>query len=311
MINVEEKKNKIIEAIKTRGPSLPIHLSKEIELSSLFTSAIMSEMISNKMIKTSNLKVGSSPLYLIAGQEPLLENFSNHLGSKEKEVFLFIKEKGVVQDELLSPAYRIAIRSLKDFAIPLKVNINNEEKIFWRYLTVPLGDAVKKIRDMTQPKTEHTIQKEEEKKVEQFSPINHEEKREKAKEENLTEEKEQKKTEKLVKEKQEKKQIVNRDFLSALNIYLSKLKIEKVREIETRKKDIMMVAKMNSAIGMIEVLVVAKDKKAIGENDLSLALGRGQEIKMPVLFISSGKLNKKAAMQIETFKSYLIFKQIE
>jgi len=67
---------------------------------------------------------------------------------------------------------------------------------------------------------------------------------------------------------------------------------------------------INSSIGEIIMLLVAKDKKTVTENDLNLALSKGQSMRLPVLFLSSGKLNRKASSEIETFKSYLIFKQI-
>lgn len=283
MINVEEKKSKIIEVIRGKGPSLPIQIAREIELSSLFTSAIMSEMISGKMLKTSSMKVGGSPLYYLDGQEPLLEKFSNYLGMKEKEVFLFIKEKGIVQDDLLNPAFRVAIRNLKDFAIPLKVNLNNEEKIFWRYQTIKMDDAVKKIREITKDKPKGSAEKKE--KAERNEEI-------------------EKDT------KHEKKAKPESTFQKDINEYILKSSIEIIREVESKKREAMKIGMMDSSIGKIQVLIIAKEKKNITENDLNLALSKGQEMRLPVLFLSTGKLNKKAALQIETFKSYLIFRQI-
>lgn len=100
-MNVDEIKKKIIEVIKQRGPSLPIHISKATELSLLFASAILSEMVSNKILSVSRLKVGGSPLYYIAGQETALENFYNYLPAKEKEAFLLLKKNNLLEDEKL------------------------------------------------------------------------------------------------------------------------------------------------------------------------------------------------------------------
>ena len=83
-------KEKIIQIIKRRGPSLPAHIAKETELSILFSSAFLSELFSEKKIRISAMKVGSSPLYFLPGQESFLENFAHHLKSKEKEAFLNI-----------------------------------------------------------------------------------------------------------------------------------------------------------------------------------------------------------------------------
>jgi len=126
-------KEKIMHFIRLRGPSLPVHISKETGLSILFASAFLSDLYSEKVISISNLKVGSSPLYFIPGQEPQLENFSKYLKSKEKEAFLFLKEKKFLKDSELQPAIRVALREIKDFAIPFR----KEEDIYWRYFTVP------------------------------------------------------------------------------------------------------------------------------------------------------------------------------
>lgn len=284
MINVEEKKAKIIEVIKFKGPSLPIQVAREIELSSLFTSAIMSEMISNKTIKVSNLKIGGSPLYYLRGQEGMLENFSSYLGQKEKEAFLLLKEKTVLQDDALQPAYRVAIRSIRDFAIPLKVNVNNEEKIFWRLFSTATEDAIKKIKEIAKPRVKTLIA---------------EKKAEKQLEAKGMEKKVEKVAEKLPLE-----------FPKRVYDYIEKEDIKMIEEIEKRKKELLGKISINSSIGRIEMLLIARDKKTITEDDLNLALSKGSSMKLPVLFLSTGKMNKKALGEIENFKSYLIFKQI-
>src|SRR3989338_2910093 len=125
-------KEKIISFIKMRGPSLPVHIGKEINTNILFTSAFLSELISEKRLKISNLKVGNSSLYFIAGQEPRLEEFSQHLKSKEKEAFELLKQKRILKDSEQHPAIRVALREIKDFAIPFKKN----GELYWKYLKV-------------------------------------------------------------------------------------------------------------------------------------------------------------------------------
>jgi len=286
MINVEEKKAKIIELINSRGPMLPIQVARGIELSTLFASAIMSEMISEKAIKTSNLKVGSSPLYYLGGQENMLENFINYLGGKEKEVFMLLKRKGVLEDEKLEPAHRVAIRDIKDFAIPLQASIDDKEKIFWRFLSLPTEDAIRQIREMTRTKSPERKQ---------------EKSAEEATKQKVYERKEE--SEKKIAEKPG-------EFIKSVYHYIEKEKIRIIEEIEKKRKEMLGKVIINSSIGEIIMLLVAKDKKTVTENDLNLALSRGQSMRLPVLFVSSGKLNKKASSEIETFKSYLIFKQI-
>ena len=86
-------KQNIISIIQNKGPSLPIHIAKGTGLSMLFASAFLSELLSEKRIKISHLRVGSSPIYYLSGQEPQLERYSNNLKSKEKDAFILLKEK--------------------------------------------------------------------------------------------------------------------------------------------------------------------------------------------------------------------------
>ena len=84
MIDIQEKKRKILEFLKTSGPSLPVQIAKAIQMDPVFASAILSELLSSKEIKTSHMRIGASPLYLISGQENKLENKTEHLKKNRK-----------------------------------------------------------------------------------------------------------------------------------------------------------------------------------------------------------------------------------
>ena len=113
-------KERILSIIQSQGPSLPVHIAAQTGLSIIFASAFLSELISDKKIKISNLRVGSSPLYLVPGQEQMLENFSQYLKSKEKDAFILLKEKKFLKDSEMEPAIRVALRGIKDFAIAFR-----------------------------------------------------------------------------------------------------------------------------------------------------------------------------------------------
>ena len=77
-------KEKILSVLRRRGPGLPVHIATELKMSGLFASAFLSELVSEKKIKLSYMRVGNSPLYYIPGQEHMIEKFSGYLKSKEK-----------------------------------------------------------------------------------------------------------------------------------------------------------------------------------------------------------------------------------
>ena len=124
-------KEKILSILRMKGPTLPVYISQDTGISMLFASAFLSELLSDKIIRISKMRVGNSPIYYLPGQETQLERFSNYLKSKEKEAFLLLQEKRFLRDSEQSPAIRVALREIKDFAFPFRKN----GETVWRYLT--------------------------------------------------------------------------------------------------------------------------------------------------------------------------------
>ena len=131
--NALEMKEKILSILRRRGPSLPVHISKETGLSILFAAAFLSELVADKKIKYSDMKVGSSPLYYLNEHLYMLERFGNYLKSKEKDAFNLLKEKRFLKDEEQSPQIRVALRQIRDFAMPFNIN----GQTIWRILYNP------------------------------------------------------------------------------------------------------------------------------------------------------------------------------
>ncbi|MEK6820994.1 MAG: hypothetical protein AABY11_01170, partial [archaeon] len=146
--NALEIKEKILWALKKRGPSLPVHVAKEAGLSILFAGAFLSELVADKKVKISDMKVGSSPIYFLNDHAPMLERFSKHLNSREKDAFILLREKKFLNDREQSPVIRVALRAIRDFAIPF----NRNGQIIWRYYTVPESEfmpgAIEKIPEI-------------------------------------------------------------------------------------------------------------------------------------------------------------------
>jgi len=245
--DTSQLKQKIISLIRFKGPSLPVHVAKEIGTSMLFASAFLSELISEKRIKTSNLRVGSSPLYFIPGQEHLLERFSQHLRSKEKEAFELLSEKKVLKDSKQHPAIRVALTEIKDFAIPFQ----KDDELYWKYFTVSEQELMQKIREFPP------------------EPIIEIKEPEKILEKPLVQEKEIKKQikKKVTKKKGIKKkasQKKNDKFFNRVKEFLAKKSIG-ILDIEGfSKNDLRLKVKVNKE----EKLLVAYNKKRVTEEDI-------------------------------------------
>ena len=124
-------REKILSILRMKGPTIPVYIAQDTGISMLFASAFLSELLSDKLIKMSHMRVGNSPIYYVAGQEHQLEKYSNYLKSKEKEAFFLLQEKKFLRDSEQSPAIRVALREIKDFAFPFR----RANETFWRYLT--------------------------------------------------------------------------------------------------------------------------------------------------------------------------------
>ena len=81
-----EIKEKILKFLRINGPSLPVQISREIKMDSIFASAFLSELLSQNKLKISKMKVGGSPLYYLEeSKSKLAKPAEEHLKSKEKD----------------------------------------------------------------------------------------------------------------------------------------------------------------------------------------------------------------------------------
>jgi hypothetical protein len=266
-------KEKILSILREKGPSLPVHIANGTGLSILFSSAFLSELFSEKKIQISDMKVGSSPVYFLPEQKNMLENFSHHLGNKEKEAFNLLKEKKILKDKEQEPAIRVALRSIKDFAIPS----TRGEEIFWRYFI--FHEPESKIETPVPEKEKYKLEQKVEKIPEKKSGENYEEE-----------------------EKSDLKELVLK-FLEEKNIKL-------IEETENRKRDFAGIGRMETEIGEMEILIVGKDKKKVSEKDLIKLSEIGIENKKIILFISTGEIDKKAKDFFRECKNLIRFFKI-
>lgn len=66
------------------------------------------------------------------------------------------------------------------------------------------------------------------------------------------------------------------------------------KELKKKGRDADITATIPTSIGPMRLLVIVRDKKTISEADLSIAYTTGQNKKLPVIFVTNGKLTKNA-----------------
>lgn len=289
MQKLAQNKETIVNSIKTRGPSLPVQVAREANLSVLFASAYLSELYNERKVKMSHMKVGSSSLYYVQGQEAQLENFIQYLNSREKEALFLLKSKKMLEDEKIEPASRVALRSLRDFAIPIRIKTEDSSKLFWKHFLVSDEEIEKLANEFIQPK----IEKEPEKVVKAIK------------------ERKQEPEKVIEKTKKERKKPGEESLFSKkVKEYLTKRNIDLLEIKEEKKKELLAKVALNSMFGKQEYLLIAKEKKKITEEDITIALHKAQLEKMPALFIAPGNIDKKAEEHAKTWRNLIVFEKI-
>jgi len=301
MIDIQDKKTKILSILESGGPSIPVRISKAIGMDPVFASALLAELLSAKTIKMSNMKIGASPMYLIPGQEQRLEEHIGHLKSGEKEAYIKLKERKLLSDEEEAPAIRVALRNLKDFASAFKF----KDKIMWRYTFTP-QEEIQKILDPEKKKSPKKIENENEETSEtKRDKVSHDksEEVEEISVEKTEESKEESKTIEPIFNKREEKEPKenNQSFLEEIESFLKNQNTEIVAIEEVDKKKVIARIKTENR----EALLFAFNKKRINEQELMKCYKKSKAVALSYKIIVRGDLTKKMNETIDACKKLL------
>jgi len=257
-------------------------------------------------------------LYYVQGQQNKLQEYSNNLVEKEKQAYESLKQKKVLKDSLQEPAIRVALRQIKDFAVPLQVTYENKKEIFWKWYLLENSEAVSLLKEIIAKKEEikreipkQPIQEEIKEKVQNKTIQKPEIKREAItksiqKQETLKQEEKPKET-----IKKETKQIVNDSFFDTINRFFNKNKMEVIEKTEIKKNyEIDFIAQLETPIGNVKYFCKSKNKKKINESDLSTALIQAQSKGLPLLFLTTGAITKKSREMLNTNFKNILYREI-
>lgn len=336
---VMDYRDRIVELSKV-SPLQPTSLGKLLSTNSLFASAMLSEMTGKGLLKVSNLKVGSSPLYYAADHPEHLLNYMVYLNEKERRVAELLKEKGVLRDTSLDPLQRVCVRSIKDFAKQLDVSMGEAKEVFWKWFLLSDDQTNSVIQQLLDPSSQP------EKKAEASAPVSvpvqapssapspvpqavvpesqkvvEQKKIEVPASQVIAEPKIKKQSAKpsvqqnipsVDAPREEIKPIVvdNGDlFLKRVRSFFDKNKIV-IRELATVKKktEFDIVIDVPSPLGALTYFCKAKNNKRISNSDLSNAYVQGQLKKLPVVFLSPGELAKPAKIFMKDLKGLTVSK---
>lgn len=328
-----DNQEKILGFLRANGPALPSKLAKYMGMDILLASAMLSDLSSQGKVKISFLKIGGSPLYYLPGQEEQLYHFAaGNLNPKDLVILNTLKEQKVIRESDSDLLTKVSLRSLKDFAVPLKVTAQGQTELFWKWRLLPEREAKDILARMISPATEAVSAPEvvapvPASLVEKIpeTPVNLPEARTVAPitepaipaPEKLSEIQQRlphhlldpvSPAEPIVKKKalfQKLREKVRRhsedSFFPDIEDFCRKLKVT-IEQKETIRKnaEIDFIAVVPSVVGNMKYFCKAKNKTKCDEKDLSSAYMQAQMKKLPLLFLYSEELSKKAQEMLDS-----------
>ena len=249
--------------------------AKHAQVDIIFDNSKKEFPINDKEVKISNAKIGGSPLYYINGQEAKLDQLIGFLPSKEKEACELLRTRQVLKDKDCEPSIRVALRSIKDFAIPFE----HLGELNWRWHLTKQEDAFDIIGKLSERKLVEKI-----KKTDELRP----------------------------KEIQKARTTYEDGFFDSVNMYFKSNSVEILEHKAVRKnREIEGRIRVNSDLGKLDYFFIARNKKKLNDADLILASELGRKNKLPVLFMSNGELSKKAQTYLESnLRGNILFRKI-
>lgn len=302
--DAEAVKKRILNFLERNGASLPVHIAKEAGMDMIFTSAFLSELISHDKIKVSDMKIGTSPLYFIPGNESGLEKFSDYLKGKEREAFNILKKENFLEDQRQEPAIRIALRSLKDFAKPFE----KDGKLIWRYYLINEDKYITSQEKVLGAKPDIPIKKEEvikeEIEIPEVDRLEIEGPKAEIHEEEIRPKKKVQKKKSIPKKASKEK---SDKFFNKVKEFIIKNGFEILDILSFNKKDLLLKVKKDEN----ESIIAAYNKKKISEKDLLDAYKKAATYRLNYSVFSLGETPKKMKGLIDAMKKMDSFEKIE
>lgn len=330
----------VLDIVKEKGPLLPAEIVSEVnrrtgkQSDMFFIGAVLSELMASKEVRMSNAKIGGSKVYYTPGQEPKLVKLKEYLNDKEVKAYELLEEKKILRNSELEPVIRVAMSTLKDFARPIEVKLQDKE-VFWSWYLLPLEEAQRMIKERLKEEIEQ-LKKQKEHSIPQ-KPVKQAIKQTKSSEgfignsfqhqSSQQKPSPQEKSEKLQQEQKvvsdQKRSVQERpqeqhqeqretqstlsqvdtddEFMLSVMKFLEKNQIL-IHDGELLKKnsDCEFEVSITSQIGKIRYYIYAKSKKKVNETDLSYAYVRAQNRNLPLCFVTSGELTKKAEEALQS-----------
>lgn len=146
-------RDNLLRFVKDQKATTPTDVAKQFETSTMIASATLSELAKDKLILITHLKLSSSPYYYDPKQKEYLQELgTKHYSGYDKEIFNKIKEQQVLNVKSLNIQEALAIERIKDFAITIEIEHENQKLKFYIWYLRNIEETKKQIEDAIKPK---------------------------------------------------------------------------------------------------------------------------------------------------------------
>ncbi len=126
-------KNQVLEVVRTKGYVVPSDLTKQFHADTFVMGAVLSDLVHDKKLGVSSVKIGGSPAYYALEQKEKLQDLFKYLHEKDRGTFELLRQQKVILDTEQSPLFRVSLRTIKDYAKPIEVTANGQTYLFWKW----------------------------------------------------------------------------------------------------------------------------------------------------------------------------------
>ena len=126
-------KNQVLELVCAKGYVVPSDLIRQFHVDTFIMGAVLSDLVHDKKLAVSSVKIGGSPVYYPLDQKEKLVELSRYLNEKDRQTFAILQEQKVLLDEQQTPLIRVSLRNIKDYAKPIEVTANGVTHLFWKW----------------------------------------------------------------------------------------------------------------------------------------------------------------------------------
>lgn len=314
----------VLTYIRQHGPAVPNQLRQALGAQDNFiVGAVLSELVAARELAMTDMSYGTSRFYYDPKAPESLEPAGKYLGDKDQRAFALLKDERVAKNDVLTPLNRVAMTQIKDFAKPLQLDTPEGPQLFWRYFLVSEDEAM----DLIEEKFFH-IYKPKPTSVPATTPVFESPAAAKPTlqtEETTTEVAEPARAPAKKKRSSKKKPSVQtipsvesqsrlppvsvaqaHPFATAIHTFFKNKEIALVQNIASTKSEFSGIVRIPSAVGAVEYFCKAKGKKTTTDGDLASAVLESQQYKLPLLFLSAGKLTKKATDLLPGLKGAVV-----